>query len=290
MCLLLPATQSLHSYLLKNPFGLYFYDILHTSVILKHIYPLSINGTLLCSLHRIWGYLCKVILKVMLNCFSSCDLFFVSVTHLHISLSISLPKYVRILNKLLHFNSTLNLKISSSLASLKLLERIQLDKSSLLVKSSNFSLMNSWWNSECTWWPSILIFDWLQLFYLIHCVSQNSLLDICLNAIHFLSKSLFLIACDSLIITFAFPSSLEQAEMLEDIIPHCIVISFQTYVTLSYTLIIELTCPVSCDFIFAHSMAKLKCCKHIYTENYFWKYLCSQNSDIFHKRLVTVFS
>lgn len=97
-------------------------------------------------LHGIWGYSCKVVSKVMLNYFSFCDLFFVSVTHLHIPLSISLPKHVRILNILLNLNSTLNLKISSPLASLKLLERIQLDKLSLLVKSSNFSLVNSWWN------------------------------------------------------------------------------------------------------------------------------------------------
>lgn len=94
--------------------------------------------------------------------------------------------------------------------SLKLLERIQLDKPSSLVKSSKCSLVNSWWIYKCTWWPSILIFDWLE-FYLIHCVSQSSLLDICLNAIHFLFKSLFLTACDSLIITFTFPSFLEQA-------------------------------------------------------------------------------
>lgn len=125
--------------------------------------------------------------------------------------TISLPKHIRILNIPLNLNRALNLKISSSLALLKLLERIQLDKLSLLVKTYNFSLMNSWWNYECTQWPSILIFDLLKFFYLIHHVSQSSLLDICLIAIHFLTKSLFITACDSLIITFAFPSSLEQA-------------------------------------------------------------------------------
>lgn len=45
--------------------------------------------------------------------------------------------------------------------------------------------------------------------------------------------------------------------MLEDIMPHFIVISFQTHIILSYTLITEFTRPVFCDFIFAHSMAKL---------------------------------
>lgn len=77
--------------------------------------------------------------------------------------------------------------------------------------------------------------------------------------------------------------------MLKDVMSHCIVISFQTHIILSYTLIIEFIYPASCDFIFAQSMAKLKYYKHAYSENCFWKYVCSQNSDISPKILVVVF-
>lgn len=104
---------------------------------------------------------------------------------------------------------------------LKLLERIQLNKPLLIVKSPKFSLVNGSWNNVFTLWPSsILNFHWLELFCLIHSVSHSSLLDICLNAIHCLSKSIFQTVCDSLIIAFAFPSSLEKAGRCWNVLYH----------------------------------------------------------------------
>lgn len=111
--------------------------------------------------------------------------------------------------------------LGSKGCSLKLLERIQLDKPFLLVKSPKFSLVNVFWNNEFTPWPSSIVsFDWLELFCLIHSVSHHSLLDICLNAIHCLSKSLFQTACYSLTIAFTFPSSLEQAGRCRKVLCH----------------------------------------------------------------------
>lgn len=177
-----------------------YIQVLH---ILKHIFPLHIDGTLQCNLTESEVICGKLLKKSCWTTFHPVISLFQLLTYMlhwvfhHPNMSGSYISF---------WISTAPWILGSQGSSLKLLERTQLDKPSSLVKSFKFALVNSWLNNECTQWPSsILIFDWLELFCLIHCVSQSLLLDICLNAIHFLSKSLFLTTCDSLIITFAFP-------------------------------------------------------------------------------------
>lgn len=170
------------------------------------------------TFYRVWWVFMESCIKNHVELFFIPWVHLFSVSHLHVTLSISLPRYVRFLYILLNLHSTLYLRIQRLFV--KAL-RIQLDNPSLLVKSLKFSLVNGFWSNEFNVWPSSTFsFDWLELFCLIHSVSHCSLLGICLNAIQCLSKCLFLTACNSLIIAFAFTSCLEQAARCWKVLCH----------------------------------------------------------------------
>lgn len=143
MCLLLWATQSLHFCLFKYPFWLYFYDFLHRGVTYFKTYisspywwsiamqsfieSESINGKLLkkscwTTFHSVISSLFQLITYMLHWVFH-----YPNMSGSYISFWISTVPWI----------------LGSQGSSLKLLERIQLDKPSSLVKSSKFSLVNS---------------------------------------------------------------------------------------------------------------------------------------------------